>query len=79
MKHRWGDKTEFPHAHKSERTCLNGGCGITKVHRYEREGGQDKHWYEFWLGEERIDSERNTPPCTGKAKGVSYNMTGYPL
>lgn len=77
MKHRWGEKAHFPLAHKSERACLN-GCGITKVHRYEREGDRDTHWTEFWRDGEKIE-DTATPSCRGKPQAVSYNATGYPL
>lgn len=59
--HRWGDRTEFPLAHKTERGCLN-GCGITKVTRHETEGGRDIYWTEFWRGEEQVHGIR-TPLC----------------
>ena len=78
MKHRWGDKVDFPLAHKSERTCTN-GCGITKVHRHETEGGREKHWYEFWRDGERIECE-GTPTCDGSpAKPPAYDARSYPL
>lgn len=60
-RHRWGDKVQFPLAHKTERTCLN-GCGITKVSRHETEGGRDVYWTEFWRGEEQIHCS-GTPAC----------------
>lgn len=64
-RHRWGDKIDFPLAHKSERTCLQ--CAVVKVSRYENEGGHDRYWTEFWRGGERIDEDgrygRTTPAC----------------
>lgn len=77
MKHKWGDKADFPLAHKSERTCRN-GCGITKVSRHEYEGGRAKDWTEFHRDGERIQCG-GTPACTGKPKAVTYGMQGYPL
>lgn len=78
MKHRWGNKVDFPLARKSERTCTN-GCGITKVHRYETEGGREEHWPEFWRDGERIECER-TPACDGSlAKPLAYDARSYPL
>lgn len=75
-RHKWGDKIQFPLAHKTERTCIN-GCGITKVSRHEHEG-RDLHWVEFWCGEERIETV-GTPPCTGSAKAATYDARSYPL
>jgi hypothetical protein len=77
MKHRWGHKTYFPLANKSECECSN-GCGLVKVSRHEFEGGCEVHWTEFWCGMERIDCQ-GTPPCAGRAKGVQYEARGYPL
>lgn len=59
--HRWGEKQQFPLAHKSERTCVN-GCGITKVTRHETEGGRDIYWTEFWRDGEQVHGIR-TPRC----------------
>lgn len=59
--HRWGEKTDFPLAHKSERECQN-GCGITKVTRHEWDGAREQHWIEFWRDGERIACEA-TPVC----------------
>jgi hypothetical protein len=78
VKHKWGAKTDFPLANKSERTCLRPGCGVTKVNRPEHEGGMDRHWSEFWRGEERIDCMA-TPPCEGQRKTVTYDTRTYPL
>jgi len=64
--HRWGEKIDFPLAHKSERTCLN-GCGVTKVSRHEHEAGADRHWIEFFRDGEKIEGT-GTPACS---KGVS--------
>lgn len=62
-RHRWGDKIEFPLAHKSERECLN-GCGICKVTRHEN----TQHWVEFYRDGERIECTK-TPICEAiKAK-----------
>lgn len=58
MRHRWGDKTVFPH--KSERVCTR--CGLVKVTRHESEGARDVHWQEFWRGLDRIEGE-GTPAC----------------
>lgn len=77
LRHKWGDKVQFPLAHKTERTCKN-GCGITKVSRHETEGGHDVHWTEFWCGKEQIHCE-GTPPCTGSARTVTYDTRTYPL
>lgn len=76
-RHKWGNKTDFPLAHKSERTCTN-GCGITKVTRHETEGGHDRYWTEFWRGGERIPG-KSTPPCDGPAKAATYDARSYPL
>jgi len=76
-RHKWGDKVQFPLAHKSERTCIN-GCGITKVSRHETEGGRDVYWTEFWRGEEQIHCE-GTPACTGPARAAAYDARSYPL
>ena len=67
-KHRWSDKTVFPH--KTERECAN-GCGIVKVGRHETEGGRDRYWSEFWRDGERIEGN-GTPPCTGRARAVAF-------
>lgn len=61
MKHKWGGKTQFPLAHKTERTCTR-GCGTTKVSRHESEGGRDVYWTEYWRGDARIFCE-GTPAC----------------
>jgi hypothetical protein len=58
-RHKWGDKIQFPLAHKTERTCA---CGITKVSRHETEGGRDVYWTEFWRGGEKIHCD-GTPAC----------------
>ena len=59
--HRWATREEFPLAHKTERSCLN-GCGITKVTRHETEGGRDIYWTEFWRDGEQMQGIR-TPRC----------------
>lgn len=76
-RHKWGDKIQFPLAHKSERTCQN-GFGITKVTRHESEGGHDKHWTEFWRGLEQVHGQ-GTPPCTGPGWAAAYDASSYPL
>jgi hypothetical protein len=63
--HRWGERKDFPLAHKSERGCQN-GCGVTKISRHEHEGGRDRYWIEFWRDGEKIEGA-GTPPCTGRA------------
>ena len=78
MNHKWGPKMPFPLANKSERTCERPGCGVTKVRRHEHEGGKPVHWQEFWRDGERIECE-GTPPCTGRAKTVTYQLPSYPL
>jgi hypothetical protein len=77
MKHKWGDKVQFPLANKTEQTCAR-GCGITKVKRYESPGGHDRHWEEFYLGGERVHCE-GTPPCSGPARAKAYDARNYPL
>lgn len=59
-RHRWGDKIEFPLAHKSERQCKD--CPVIKVSRHETEGGRDIHWVEFWRGGEQLEAV-GTPVC----------------
>lgn len=54
-RHRWGEKTVFPH--KSECECLR-GCGIVKVSRHEG----NSHWIEYWRGLNRI-SVGKAPAC----------------
>lgn len=57
QRHRWGEKQEFPLAHKSERECRN-GCGLVKVSRHEG----NAHWIEFWRGLDKVSAGK-TPAC----------------
>lgn len=62
-RHRWGDKVQFPLAHKSERECLN-GCGIIKVSFHQWDGARDLYWTEFWRGLDKIaGAGEATPKC----------------
>ncbi|WP_439392357.1 hypothetical protein ACRQ5Q_22440 [Bradyrhizobium sp. PMVTL-01] len=67
-KHRWGDKVDYPLAHKSERECRN-GCGVVKVHRHETEGGKDIHWVEYWRNGEMIPGGMR-PTCRKIEEGA---------
>jgi len=57
-RHRWGEPLRFER--KTERECAN--CGLVKVTRHEFEGGQERHWTEFWRGLDRIECD-GTPAC----------------
>lgn len=65
--HRWGEKVEFPLAHKSERECQN-GCGIVMRRVHEAEGAHEVHWTEFWRDSERL-SIGKTPACEPAGAG----------